>query len=135
MIPMVTIQTCDLNLYTVTETSVYSLPNLMNSMWPKVGIAMIKIFGTFRSTDRSCFVKPIKIDDPTLSGQEREGGVFIAIKRHIHADLIPIDDCNLELVFVKIKATLKPALIKLYHSFQRINIILLLLCTLNFNLT
>ncbi|KAH0552082.1 hypothetical protein KQX54_005326 [Cotesia glomerata] len=60
MIPMVTIQTCDLNLYTLTETSVHSLPNLMNSVWPKSGIAMIKIFGTFRS-DRSCSIKHLQI--------------------------------------------------------------------------
>lgn len=49
--------------------------------------------------------------DPTLSGQERGGGVFIAIKRHIHADLIPIDDCNLELVFVKIKGTVSDIIV------------------------
>lgn len=49
--------------------------------------------------------------DPTLSGQERGGGVFIAIKRRIHADLIPIDDCNLELVFVKIKGTVSDIIV------------------------
>ncbi|CAG5071969.1 Protein of unknown function [Cotesia congregata] len=49
--------------------------------------------------------------DPTLSGQEHGGGVFIAIKRHIHADLIPIDDCNLELVFVKIKGTVSDIIV------------------------
>ncbi|XP_044592925.1 probable threonine protease PRSS50 [Cotesia glomerata] len=60
MIPMVTIQTCDLNLYIVTETSLHS-PYSIN-IRPELEIAMIKILGIFQS-DGSCPVQRIQIDN------------------------------------------------------------------------